>query len=104
MRHNLLPSAIATGVFNNLSLLQDTVTNLDRIATTPLPFAYQAHLRMSLWLWLLLFPVRTAIVNITQRLNPTQFQILSDFEWLTIPITVFVSFLLLGFLEIGQEM
>lgn len=49
MRMGLLQPAIATGVTNNLNLLQDTVSNLERICNTPLPFAYQAHLRMSLW-------------------------------------------------------
>ena len=33
-----------------------------------------------------------------------QFQIFSSFGYFTIPGTAFASFLLLGFLEIGQEM
>lgn len=49
MRNGLLQPAIATGVTSNLTLLQDTLSNLERICNTPLPFAYQAHLRMSLW-------------------------------------------------------
>jgi len=57
MRNGYLQPAIATAVTNNLSALQDTVSNLERICNTPLPFAYQAHLRMSLWLYLLLLPV-----------------------------------------------
>ncbi|CAK5270022.1 unnamed protein product [Mycena citricolor] len=79
--------ALATGLLNNVSMLQDCMTNLDRIASTPLPFAYQAHLRMSLWMYLFFLP----------------FQIVEPFGWLTIPGTAFASFLLLGFLEIGQE-
>ncbi|TFK41718.1 Bestrophin, RFP-TM, chloride channel-domain-containing protein [Crucibulum laeve] len=87
MRAGLLQPAIATGVTNNLTMLQDTLSNLERICNTPLPFAYQAHLRMSLWLYLFFLP----------------FQIESAFKYLTIPGTAFASFLLLGFLEIGQE-
>ncbi|KAF9525225.1 UPF0187-domain-containing protein [Crepidotus variabilis] len=87
MRNGLMQPAIATGVTANLTMLQDTVSNLERILNTPLPFAYQAHLRMSLWLYLFFLP----------------FQIYSAFGWLTIPGTAFASFLLLGFLEIGQE-
>ena len=34
---------------NSIATLQDTIYGLDRIKSTPLPFAYQAHLRMSLW-------------------------------------------------------
>ncbi|KAJ8519419.1 hypothetical protein ONZ45_g3612 [Pleurotus djamor] len=87
MKQNLVTPAIATALTNNLSMLQDTMSNLDRIRSTPLPFAYQAHLRMSLWLYLFFLP----------------FQILGAFSHLVIPATAFASFLLLGFLEIGQE-
>ncbi|KAG5651737.1 hypothetical protein H0H81_007626 [Sphagnurus paluster] len=87
MRNNLVQPAIATGVTNNITLLQDTLSNLERIRNTPLPFAYQFHLRISLWLYLAFLP----------------FQIYSTFGYLTIPGTTFASFLLLGFLEIGQE-
>jgi len=87
MRNGLLQPAVAAGLTTNLSSLQDTLSNLERICNTPLPFAYQAHLRMSLWLYLFFLP----------------FQVVSSFQWLTIPGTAFASFLLLGFLEIGQE-
>ena len=49
MRNGLLQPAIATGVTANLTTLQDSLSNLERICNTPLPFAYQVHLRMSLW-------------------------------------------------------
>ena len=49
LRNGLLPSAAATSLTNSLTSLHDIITGLDRIRTTPLPFAYQAHLRMSLW-------------------------------------------------------
>ncbi|KAF8881234.1 Bestrophin, RFP-TM, chloride channel-domain-containing protein [Infundibulicybe gibba] len=87
IRSGLLQPALATGVTNNITMLQDTLSNLERIRNTPLPFAYQAHLRMSLWLYLFFLP----------------FQIWINFKYLTIPGTAFASFLLLGFLEIGQE-
>ncbi|KAL1698491.1 Bestrophin, RFP-TM, chloride channel-domain-containing protein [Schizophyllum commune] len=87
MRKGLLQPAIASALANALGMLQDTVTNLERIRSTPLPFAYQAHLRMSLWLYLLFLP----------------FQVYPLMDWITIPGTAFASFLLLGFLEIGQE-
>jgi len=87
MRAGLLQPAIATAMTANLGVLQDTLSNLERICNTPLPFAYQAHLRMSLWLYLLFLP----------------FQVVGPFGYITIPGTAFASFLLLGFLEIGQE-
>ncbi|KAJ7611145.1 Bestrophin, RFP-TM, chloride channel-domain-containing protein, partial [Mycena rosella] len=85
LRNGYLQPALATGLMNNIASLQDTLSNLDRIGNTPLPFAYQAHLRMSLWLYLLLLP----------------FQVVSVLHYLVIPGTAFASFLLLGFLEIG---
>lgn len=87
MRSGLVQSAICTALQANLNILQDTLSNLERICNTPLPFAYQAHLRMSLWLYLLFLP----------------FQVVGPMGYITIPGTAFASFLLLGFLEIGQE-
>lgn len=49
LKNGLLTPAIATAMTNNLILIQDSVFSLDRIRSTPLPFAYQAHLRLSLW-------------------------------------------------------
>ena len=57
MRQGLLTPASATTMINSINSLQDTVTSLERIKNTPLPFAYQAHLRMSLWLYLFFLPV-----------------------------------------------
>ncbi|EJD43747.1 UPF0187-domain-containing protein [Auricularia subglabra TFB-10046 SS5] len=87
LKQGLIAPAIATGFLNTLGSLQDSVANLERVRSTPLPFAYQAHLRMCMWMYLLFLP----------------FQIRAAYEWLTIPATAFASFLLLGFLEIGQE-
>ena len=39
-----------------------------------------------------------------ELLTQIQFQVYNAFGYLTIPGTAFVSFLYLGFLEIGQEM
>lgn len=54
MRQGLLTPASASAMVNAISALQDSVVNLERIKTTPLPLAYQAHLRMSLWYLFLL--------------------------------------------------
>lgn len=79
--------APANAFMNALNALQDSVAHLERVRNTPIPFAYQAHLRMCMWLYLILLP----------------FQIYTAYGWLTIPATAFAAFLLLGFLEIGQE-
>ncbi|KJA18765.1 hypothetical protein HYPSUDRAFT_44932 [Hypholoma sublateritium FD-334 SS-4] len=87
LKHDLIKPAIGSGLTNNILSLTDSLSNLERICNTPLPFAYQAHLRMSVWIYLLLLP----------------FQIYSFYQIITIPATAFASFLMLGFLEIGQE-
>jgi len=87
MHNGLVQPAIATGFTACLTTLQDSLSNLERVCNTPLPFAYQAHLRMSLWLYLLFLP----------------FQLWKSFGYICIPGTAFAAFLLLGFLEIGQE-
>ncbi|RXW16477.1 hypothetical protein EST38_g9381 [Candolleomyces aberdarensis] len=86
-RSGLVQPDITTALQTDIRALRDTVSNLERICNTPLPFAYQVHLRLSLWLYLLFLP----------------FQIVDKLKWMTIPGTAFASFLLLGFLEIGQE-
>ncbi|KAG8679008.1 hypothetical protein FRC09_019334, partial [Ceratobasidium sp. 395] len=87
LTEGLLQSAAATSFNNNLTSLQDAAVQLRRVATTPIPFAYQAHLRMAVWLYLLFLP----------------FQIYDSLKWVTIPATLFAAFLYLGFLEIGAE-
>ncbi len=49
MSEGLLTPASATTMINAIGSLQDTVANLERVLTTPIPFAYQVHLRLSLW-------------------------------------------------------
>lgn len=85
--NGLLQPAAATSFNNNIHSLQDASVQLRRIATTPIPFAYQAHLRMAIWLYLFFLP----------------FQIYDALKWVTIPATCFAAFLFLGFLEIGAE-
>ncbi|KZV90165.1 UPF0187-domain-containing protein [Exidia glandulosa HHB12029] len=87
LKQGWLAVAPANAFLNSLNSLQDAVANLERVRNTPIPFAYQAHLRMCMWMYLFLLP----------------FQIYNAYGWLTIPATAFASFLLLGFLEIGQE-
>jgi len=87
LTNGLLQAAAATAFNNNIHSLQDASVQLRRIATTPIPFAYQAHLRMAIWLYLFFLP----------------FQIYPALKWVTIPATLFAAFLFLGFLEIGAE-
>ena len=40
-RKGFVTPIIGSGILSNLNSLQDTVTNLDRVRSTPIPFAYQ---------------------------------------------------------------
>jgi predicted membrane chloride channel (bestrophin family) len=87
IKEDLLPGAIASALVGNIAALQNIETSLERIRNTPLPFAYQAHLRICTWIYIFTLP----------------FQIYTAYGWLTIPATTFGAFLLLGFLEIGAQ-
>jgi len=86
-RKGLLSAPGGAALTNTIGALQDAISGLDRIKATPVPFAYQAHLRMTVWLYLFFLP----------------FQILGNMGFLTVVATAFSAFLLLGFLEIAQE-
>ncbi|KAF8308192.1 UPF0187-domain-containing protein [Clavulina sp. PMI_390] len=83
----LVGPPILSAYWASLASFQDSAVALERIRSNPIPYAYQMHLRMSTWLYLLFLP----------------FQIYSVLKWVTVPATAFAAFLFLGFLEIGAE-
>ncbi|KAF9445943.1 UPF0187-domain-containing protein [Macrolepiota fuliginosa MF-IS2] len=86
--NKLMPiRAIEDSISNNILNLQNVISQLERLTNTPLPFAYQVHIRMCTWLYLLFLP----------------FQLYDNFGYVTIPIVAFFTFLLVGFMEIGEE-
>jgi putative membrane protein len=48
-KKGLVSAPVGAALMNTINALQDAIHGLDRIKTTPLPFAYQAHLRMAVW-------------------------------------------------------
>ncbi|KAG8993542.1 hypothetical protein FRB90_000673 [Tulasnella sp. 427] len=71
----------------NLNLLSDSLTGLERILTTPIPFSYTIHL------W--------AVATIFISLLP--FQLWTTFRYSTIPATAIAAFIFFGFLTAGEE-
>lgn len=67
MRNELLLAPMAGPFAAAIQSLQDTMANLERIRNTPIPFAYQAHLRMSLW-YALLVPLLPHVSMTHRRL------------------------------------
>ena len=72
---------------NNLGLLNDVLVNTERVLNTPLPIAYAIVISQITWLYVVLLP----------------FQLYTSLGWITIPATVFASYIILGIFFIGHE-
>uniref|UniRef100_D8QJA6 Uncharacterized protein n=1 Tax=Schizophyllum commune (strain H4-8 / FGSC 9210) TaxID=578458 RepID=D8QJA6_SCHCM len=70
-----------------LNQLVDSLTGLERILTTPIPFSYSIHLWVVLILYCLALPI----------------QIWHYLTWVTIPATIIITFIFFGFLVAGEE-
>ncbi|KAH8827642.1 Bestrophin, RFP-TM, chloride channel-domain-containing protein [Flagelloscypha sp. PMI_526] len=70
-----------------LTMLVDSLTGLERILTTPIPFSYSIHL------WLV-----AIIYNLALPL-----QIWKTLGWVTIPASIITSFIFFGFMVAGEE-
>ena len=73
---------------NALTNSMETFTSLDRIKTTPIPWAYSIHLKQTLYVYLLSLP----------------FQVVHVAYWATIFIIFVASMILLGIERIGSGM
>ncbi|KAG8757747.1 hypothetical protein FRC14_001576 [Serendipita sp. 396] len=74
-------------LLNSLNALSDSLTGLERILTTPIPFSFSVHL----WTVTLLYCAALP------------FQLLETMHWLTIPATIIASFIFTGFVAAGEE-
>jgi predicted membrane chloride channel (bestrophin family) len=74
-------------ILTAINELQKAISDLDKIATTPIPSAYSFHLRLTVWAYLFFLP----------------FQLHDTLGWVTIPATAVASITYLGFLEIGAQ-
>jgi len=79
--------ATTTSLLNALLSLTDSLTGLERILTTPIPFSYSIHLWVVTVIYCLFLP----------------FQIWNTLHWITIPGTTAVAFVFFGFLVAGEE-
>ena len=70
-----------------LTSLSDTLSGLERILQTSIPFAYAVHLEHVVWLYLLLLP----------------YQLVGKLDWWTIPAMALGAFCLFGILDIGYK-
>ncbi len=63
------------------------MVNTERVLNTPLPIAYAIVISQITWLYVILLP----------------FQLYASLSWITIPATVFASYIILGIFFIGHE-
>ncbi|OCF38369.1 hypothetical protein I317_07865 [Kwoniella heveanensis CBS 569] len=83
----LLNSSLISPCLTSLLELQKSISDLEKIATTPIPSAYTFHLRLTVYAYLFFLP----------------FQIYNYIGWVTIPATAVAATIYLGFLEIGMQ-
>ncbi|TFK25391.1 UPF0187-domain-containing protein [Coprinopsis marcescibilis] len=81
-----VPGTSLGGMIATLTALEDSLTCLERILTTPLPFVYSVHIS-TVWLYLFFLP----------------FQLVSQFQYYTVPGVAIAAFIYLGFVAAGEE-
>lgn len=74
-------------LLNSLNALVDSLTGLERILTTPIPFSFSVHL----WTVTLLYCAALP------------FQLIKTMGWVTIPGTAIAAFIFTGFVVAGEE-
>jgi putative membrane protein len=74
-------------LLNSLNALVDSLTGLERILTTPIPFSFSVHL----WTVTLLYCAALP------------FQLVKTMGWITIPGTAAAAFIFTGFVVAGEE-
>ncbi|KIY71134.1 UPF0187-domain-containing protein [Cylindrobasidium torrendii FP15055 ss-10] len=82
-----VPGSSMGSMIGLLANMEDNLTALERILTTPLPFVYSVHIRHTLWIYLFALP----------------FQLVTSFGWYAIPGVSIASFIYIGFLAAGEE-
>ncbi|CAA7268873.1 unnamed protein product [Cyclocybe aegerita] len=82
-----VPGTSLGPMLGTISAFEDSLTALERILTTPLPFVYSVHIRHTVWVYLFFLP----------------FQLVSQFGYYTIPGVAIAAFIYLGFLAAGEE-
>ncbi|WVQ78805.1 hypothetical protein IAT38_000896 [Cryptococcus sp. DSM 104549] len=86
-RRGLLAPTLTVPCMAPILELQRAISDLEKIATTPIPSAYTFHLHLTVYAYLFFIP----------------FQVYTYIGWVAIPATAIASTIYLGFLEIGMQ-
>ncbi|KAJ7624044.1 Bestrophin, RFP-TM, chloride channel-domain-containing protein [Mycena polygramma] len=82
-----VPGTSLGSILGGIQTFEISLTTLEQILTTPLPFVYSVHIRHVVWLYLFLLPL----------------QLVNDFGWHTVPAVSVGAFVYLGFVAAGEE-
>ncbi|THV04730.1 hypothetical protein K435DRAFT_648759 [Dendrothele bispora CBS 962.96] len=88
-----VPGTTMGSLMGCISAFEDSLTSLEKILTTPLPYAYSVHIKYltpidsTVWIYLFFLP----------------FQLVDLFKWYAIVGVMFASFIYLGFVAAGEE-
>ncbi|KAJ7032597.1 UPF0187-domain-containing protein [Mycena alexandri] len=82
-----VPGTSLGSILGGIQQFEISLTMLEHILTTPLPFVYSVHIRHVVWLYLFLLPL----------------QLVSAFGWHTVPAVSVGAFVYLGFVAAGEE-
>ncbi|KAF9222311.1 UPF0187-domain-containing protein [Gyrodon lividus] len=82
-----VPGTSLGSICGCIAAFEDSLSNLEKILTTPLPFVFSLHIRHTVWIYLFFLP----------------FQLVDQFKWHTIPGVAVAAFIYLGFLAAGDE-
>ena len=78
---------IQSNIFASLNAMADVLTGTERGLNTPLPIAYSISIAQITWVYVILLP----------------FQLYATLGWITIPGTMFATYIILGIATIGAE-
>lgn len=78
---------IQSNMLASMGILADVLTGTERVLNTPLPLAYSISIAQITWVYVMLLP----------------FQLYKALDWITIPGTIFATYIILGISTIGSE-
>ncbi|KAF8809755.1 UPF0187-domain-containing protein [Phlegmacium glaucopus] len=81
-----VPGTSLGAMIGAIAAFEDSLSALERILTTPLPFVYSVHIN-TVWVYLFFLP----------------FQLVTQFGYHTIPGVAIAAFIYLGFIAAGEE-
>lgn len=89
LKNGTLSSPVMYGqIMSSLAIMTDTMTNAERVLTTPLPAGYNILISQIVLVYVYLLP----------------FQLVNTLNWITIPATIAAAYIIIGLAVIGDDL